>query len=128
MNRLDVSHQQSIHTLHALGWSARRIARQLSLHRETVGRELRLSKPAKVTTGFEGRSRSQCEAWRTMISEYAHKLKGSASVFSDIDVLALAGSLESVDTSPDWQRIDVQIGSLETEVHRLVGELKVLAA
>lgn len=53
MNRLAVSHQQSIHTLHALGWSARRIARELGLHRETVGRELKLSKPAKVTTGSE---------------------------------------------------------------------------
>lgn len=54
MNRLAVSLQQSIHTLHALGWSARRIARELGLHRETVGRELKFSKPAKVTTGSEG--------------------------------------------------------------------------
>ena len=51
MNRLAVSLQQSIHTLHARGWSARRIARELGLHRETVGRQLKLSKPAKVTTG-----------------------------------------------------------------------------
>ena len=51
MNRLTVSHQQSIHTLHDLGWSARRIARELGLHRETVGRELKLSKPANVATG-----------------------------------------------------------------------------
>ena len=51
MNRLTVSFQQSIITLHARGWSARRIARELGLHRETVGRELKRSKPAKVTTG-----------------------------------------------------------------------------
>lgn len=51
MNRLTVSLQQSILTLHARGWSARRIARELDIHRETVGRTLRLSKPAKVATG-----------------------------------------------------------------------------
>jgi len=78
MNRLAVSHQQSIHTLHALGWSARRIARELGLHRETVGRELKLSKPAKVATGFETEaeakpakvatgSRSLCEPHRERI-------------------------------------------------------------
>ena len=64
MNRLAVSLQQSIHTLHARGWSARRIARELGLHRETVGRELRLSKPAKVATG----SRSLCEPHREIIT------------------------------------------------------------
>jgi transposase len=79
MNRLIVSHQQSIHTLHALGWSARRIARELGLHRDTVGRELKLaSKPAKVATGSEGAaepkpakvatgSRSLCEPHRERI-------------------------------------------------------------
>jgi transposase len=78
MNRLTVSHQQSIHTLHALGWSARRIARELGLHRETVGRELKLSKPAKVATGSEAEedakpanvatgSRSLCEPHRERI-------------------------------------------------------------
>jgi len=78
MNRLDVSHQQSIHTLHSLGWSARRIARELDLHRETVGRELKLSKPAKVATGSGAQetakpakvatgSRSLCEPHRERI-------------------------------------------------------------
>jgi transposase len=36
------------------GWSQRRIAKELGIHRETVGRYLRrLSKPAISTTGFE---------------------------------------------------------------------------
>src|SRR5580692_4943842 len=50
MNELNVSLQHSILTLSAQGWSNRRIARELGLHRETVGRHLRLaaSKPAKV--------------------------------------------------------------------------------
>jgi IS30 family transposase len=57
MNRLSVSLQQSIFTLYERGWSARRIARELGVHRETVGGELQRSKPAKVTPGSgEGRS------------------------------------------------------------------------
>lgn len=80
MNRLPVSLQQSIHTLHALGWSARRIARELDLHRDTVGRELKLaSKPANVATGSEAAeepkpakvatgSRSLCEPHRERIA------------------------------------------------------------
>jgi transposase len=55
MNQLNVSLQHSIMTLAAHGWSHRRIARELDIHRETVGRHLRLagSKPAKVLTGSE---------------------------------------------------------------------------
>jgi len=53
MNQLNVSLQHSITTLAAHGWSHRRIARELGIHRETVGRHLRLagSKPAKVLPG-----------------------------------------------------------------------------
>ena len=55
MNQLNVSLQHTITTLAAQGWSHRRIARELDIHRETVGRHLRLagSKPAKVLTGSE---------------------------------------------------------------------------
>ena len=55
MNQLNVSLQHSITTLAAHGWSHRRIARELDIHRETVGRHLRLAlpKPAKVLTGSE---------------------------------------------------------------------------
>ena len=55
MNQLNVSLQHSIVTLAANHWSARKIARELGLHRETVGRYLRAaesdSKPALVPTG-----------------------------------------------------------------------------
>ena len=53
VNILNVSLQHSITTLAANGWSRRRIARELDIDRETVGRHLRLadSKPAKVLTG-----------------------------------------------------------------------------
>jgi len=55
MNQLNVSLQHSITNLAANGWSHRRIARELDIHHETVGRHLRLagSKPAKVLTGSE---------------------------------------------------------------------------
>jgi transposase len=99
MNRLCVSLQLSILTLYERGWSARRIARELGVHRETVGRELKRSKPANVTTGSESdagakpakvttgsedgasskpakvttgsaaRGRSECEAWRPQIEQ-----------------------------------------------------------
>ena len=56
MNELNVSLQHSILTLAAQGWSNRRIARELGIHRETVSRHLRMadSKPAKVPPGLDG--------------------------------------------------------------------------
>lgn len=35
-NVLKVSHQEAIRSLHEKGWSQRRIARELGLHRRTV--------------------------------------------------------------------------------------------
>jgi transposase len=52
-NILKVSVLAAIYSLHDKGWSQRRIARELGLNRETVGRYLRLAKPAISTTGFE---------------------------------------------------------------------------
>ena len=53
MNQLDVSLQHSIPALAAKGWSARKIARELSIDRETVRRYLRSedSKPAIPPAG-----------------------------------------------------------------------------
>jgi transposase len=55
MNQLHVSLQHSIATLAAKGWSARKIARELGVHRETVGRYLQPvkadSNPAIPPTG-----------------------------------------------------------------------------
>ena len=55
MNQLNVSLQRSITKLAAKGWSARKIARELGVHRETVGRYLQpktsKSKPANVPPG-----------------------------------------------------------------------------
>ena len=53
-NVLKVSLQTTIYSLHDRGWSRRRIARELGIDRETVGRYLLLAKPAISTTGVEG--------------------------------------------------------------------------
>ena len=53
-NSLKVSLQTTIYSLDDRGWSRRRIARELGIDRETVGRYLRLAKPAISTAGLEG--------------------------------------------------------------------------
>jgi len=69
MNRLTLSLQHSIVTLSQRGWSARRIARELGINRETVGKHLR-PKPAKVTTGSDdGQSESKPAISTTGFSE-----------------------------------------------------------
>ena len=52
-NVLKVSLQETICTLDGRGWSRRRIARELGIDRETVGRYLRLAKPAISIPGSE---------------------------------------------------------------------------
>ena len=42
-NQLKMADIQSVLALHNNGWSARRIARDLGINRETVGRYLRLA-------------------------------------------------------------------------------------
>ena len=50
-NVLKVSLQTTIHSLADLGWSQRRIASELGINRETVGRYLRLAKSANSILG-----------------------------------------------------------------------------
>lgn len=50
-NLLKVSEQTTIYSLAQRGWSQRRIAKELGINRETVGRYLRQSKPAISITG-----------------------------------------------------------------------------
>ena len=86
MNQLNVSLQHSILTLSAQGWSNRRIARELGLHRETVGRHLRLagSKPAKVPAGILPLSRSQCEPWREFIQQGCQAGLSAQRLYQDL--------------------------------------------
>src|ERR1700722_2108009 len=69
MNQLNVSLQHSIMTLAAHGWSHRRIARELDINRETVGKYLRLtdSKPAISTLGSTAGRQSLCLPWEQQI-------------------------------------------------------------
>ena len=114
MNELNVSLQHSISTLAANGWSRRRIARELGIHRETVGRHLRLaaSKPAKVPTGSEGEaepkpakvpagilplSRSQCEPWREFIEKGCEAGLSAQRLYQDLVAEhQFAGSYDAV--------------------------------
>ena len=93
-NQLKMAQVHAIQVLRDQGWSRRRIARELGIHRDTVARYLRLAregpspdapgspaKPAKVITGSEGSagaapapvmagqapSRSRCEPFREII-------------------------------------------------------------
>jgi transposase len=101
MNELNVSLQHSILTLAAQGWSNRRIARELGLHRETVGRHLRLAgskpakvppgsndeaeaKPAKVPPGIFLHSRSQCEPWRAFIEQGCQAGLSAQRLYQDL--------------------------------------------
>jgi hypothetical protein len=52
-NPLKVGLQTTIFSLDDRRWSRRRIARELGIDRETVGRYLRLAKPAISTSGLE---------------------------------------------------------------------------
>jgi len=69
MNELNVSLQHSILTLAAHGWSHRRIARELDINRETVGKYLRLvnSKPAISTLDSTAGRQSLCQPHLTQI-------------------------------------------------------------
>ena len=50
-NRLKMATAQSILSLKGLGWSDRRIARELGVNRETVGRYVRLGAAQMGSTG-----------------------------------------------------------------------------
>jgi transposase len=89
-NELKMAKVNAIHTLRQAGWSARKIAQELGIDRETVRRHLELpeagnSKPAKAPTGSDAgaaapervevggesslpeASRSDCQRWREVI-------------------------------------------------------------
>lgn len=59
MNVLKVSKQLSIQVLHARGWSCRRIARELGIHRKTVAGYVAQAKAAISTAGSEAQPDSK---------------------------------------------------------------------
>lgn len=112
-NQLHVDLQQSILALHQRGWSRRRIARELGLHRDTVARCLKLaavSKPAISTPGSEvlaakpaisiaGKSGriSLCVEHGALISERFNRGLSAQRIYQDLKLeFAFAGSYQSV--------------------------------
>jgi IS30 family transposase len=70
-NVLKVSQRTPIYSLADRGWSQRRIARELGINRETVGRYLRLADTAKPATSTAGKNvgrKSQCEPLAEVIT------------------------------------------------------------
>jgi transposase len=99
-NRITVAEAHAILALWARGWSFRRIARQLNVHRETVARYVRQSegpaKPAKVTAGNSSH-RSRCEPYRPVIQEAVERGFSAQRIFQDLAVeQGFAGSYSSV--------------------------------
>jgi len=86
MNILNVSLQYSILTLAAHGWSHRRIARELDLNRETVGRYLRLarSKPAISTPGSMAGRQSLCQPWQPQIEAAVSVGLSAQRIYEDL--------------------------------------------
>lgn len=81
-NYLKVEKREQVRSLIALGWSDRRIAGEVGVHRETVGklRAAWKSKPAKVFAGSEAEARtSSDEAEQVSASKPANVFAGSVS-------------------------------------------------
>ena len=114
MNILNVSLQHSILTLAAHGWSRRRIARELDLNRETVGRYLRLArskpaistpgsevdpaaKPAISTLGSTAGRQSLCQPWQPQIEAAVSVGLSAQRIYQDlVGDHGFAGSYQAV--------------------------------
>ena len=103
MNQLYVKLQHSLATLAAKGWSARKIARELGLHRETVGRYLDLpkplvkpalapagspevaaAKPAMVPAGSKAGRASQCVPFAAVIQQGLSAGLSAQRIYQDL--------------------------------------------
>ena len=112
-NVLKVSLQTTICSLDELGWSGRRIARELGVDRETVGRYLRLrakpaistagngegseAKPAISTAGQGAGRKSQCEPLGSSISAKVEVGLSAQRIYQDlVEEKGFTDSYESV--------------------------------
>src|SRR5436190_19539456 len=139
MNQLIVSLQHSILTLAAKGWSARKIARELGVHRETVGRYLRAaptdskpaipptgsepscdSKPAILPAGSKAGRPSQCVPWAAAIEQGLLTGLSAQRIYQDLVAgHAFTGSYDAVNrfvrrlahrTEPPFRRMECAPG------------------
>jgi len=105
-NRLKMADISKIRTLHGVGWSNRRIAHELGIHRDTVARYVNLSKSKQASApagfiGHEGRSRqgqpSQCEVFREKILTKLESHLSAQRIYQDlIEECGFTGSYYSV--------------------------------
>src|SRR5438046_162042 len=99
MNELSVNLQHSIVALSANGWSRRRIARELRIDRETVGRYLRLAqpKPAISTPGSTPGRQSLCEPYAPIIETAATAGLSAQRIYQDlVSEHSFSGSYQAV--------------------------------
>lgn len=99
MNILSVTQHQTIHTLSARGWSARRIAREIGIHRTTVSRYLRNGgpKPTNTPHGSRAAKTSSCEAHRPQIEASLAAGLSGRRIYQDLKSEAgFRGSYDSV--------------------------------
>jgi IS30 family transposase len=89
-HRLRMAMIHAIEELLRLGWSHRRIARELGVHRETVSRydRLRRSKPAISTPGSDppvaGGRKSHCEPFEDFIKQKLEQGLSGQRIFQDL--------------------------------------------
>lgn len=107
-NQLKMAIVNAISTLKERGWSHRRIAKELGIHRETVARYANLwqsgskpateasigsedLKPAKAPTGSKDRNtgnaasgRSQCEPYHKIIADKLQKGLSRQRIYQDL--------------------------------------------
>lgn len=94
-NTLRMEQQQAIQALKDKGWSERRIARELDLHRATV-RRYGTSKCTILQTGSSGR-KSQCEVFREQIFGWVEQGLSAERIHQDLRHLhGFTGSYHSV--------------------------------
>jgi transposase len=114
MNELNVNLQHSILALSANGWSRRRIARELGIDRETVGKYLLLaepkpaistpgsepgpdSKPAISTAGSSPGRQSLCEPYSPLIEAAAAVGLSAQRIYQDlVSEHSFSGSYQAV--------------------------------
>jgi transposase len=102
VNQLKMADTQTILALHSKGWSARRIARELKMDRQTVGRYIRLgreadSKPANAPSGSGGSDQAGADSKPSEVSSGFHNSHaGTGAVNSPTASACTAGSQAGV--------------------------------
>src|SRR5258708_39774853 len=99
-NVLRVSLQTTIYSLVDRGWSQRRIARELGINRETVGRYLSLAEKTKPAISSAGKSvgrKSQCEPLAEVILAKVEVGLSAQRIYQDlVEENGFSDSYESV--------------------------------